>query len=72
MGLFFFTFRCFVVWFRPLEWRPVGTIRDWTRRVSGYHPINQREGLGSDTGGLWSRNTTRSGGRAVVEYECTA
>lgn len=29
-------------------------------------------GLGSDTGGLSSRNTTRSGGRAVVEYECTA
>lgn len=31
-----------------------------------------REGLGSDAVGLSSRNTTRSGGRAVVEYECTA
>lgn len=38
----------------------------------GIIQLIRREGLGSDTGGLWSRNTTRSGGRAVVEYECTA
>lgn len=73
MGFYFwFSSSSSVVWFRSWETQPVGTIRDWTSRVSGYHPVNQREGLGSDTVGLSSRNTTRSGGRATVEYECRA